>query len=152
MARNATTKNTANLPAIKKEPITLRSLALRYADMAERSFNEARSKFVKEVEQNPSAAIRWAGSIMETQTEYECWLFVRRYLDLVGTEHGQGLGITSDRTAIEQAVERISDDLMASIGGGESTSLLMRAQHTAEQVARKQTLPRIKSLLNCECA
>jgi hypothetical protein len=129
---------------------TLLDVALRYADNAEKSFNEARKKFIKEVEGNPSAAIRWASNIMETQAEYECWLLVRRYLGLVGTDSGSKIGINTDRAAIEKAVEAIRDDLMSSIGNGESTSLCSRAQHTAEQVARKNTLPRIESVLRCE--
>jgi hypothetical protein len=152
MARNANYKNTRKMPAIADKPVHfgIEGVTRKYIEMARTSFDEAKAKFIREVELNPASAIRWASSIMEEQAEFECWLMVEKMIELIGTDIGKERGIECIRTAIAAAVERITDDIMSSIGNGESTSLCSRAQHTAEQVGRKNCLPRIKGLLRCE--
>ena len=118
--------------------------------MARDSFEDKKAKFVKEVEANPAYAIRWAEGMMQEQAEFECWLMVEKMFGLIGTDIGKERGVECHRTAITAAVQRITDDLLSSIGNGESTSLCSRAQHVAEQVGRKNALPRIKGLLSCE--
>lgn len=152
MARNATTKNTAKMPAIAAPSVkwSLADVARKYIEMARNSFEEKKAKFINEVASNPAYAIRWAEGIMQEQAEYECWIVVEKFMSCIGTDHGNEIGVTSARDAVVHAVNRITDDLMSSIGSGESTSLCSRAHHTAEQVGRKSALPRIKALLTCE--
>ena len=113
--------------------------------LRENQFNEAKEKFAKEARENPAYAIKWADRVMESQYQYECWVFAAKHLARVGTV--EGMAYATKRQAIEGCVEMITDDLMISIGGGQSTCLLARADHLAKQNGYKAGLGEIKGLL-----
>lgn len=113
--------------------------------LREKQYNEAKGKFAKEAIENPAYAIKWADKVMESQYVYECWVFAQKHLARVGT--GEGMCFATKQEAIAACVEMITDELMTSIGGGQSTCLLARADHLARQNGYKSGLREIKGLL-----
>lgn len=111
--------------------------------LREGQFNEAKAKFLKDAEANPAYAVKWADGMMTMQYHYECWIICRKHLARVGVEGG----FATKREAVQACCDYLMDDLMISIGGGQSTCLLSRCDHNCKQVGYKRGLEDIRSLL-----
>jgi len=114
--------------------------------LRENQFNEAKAKFIKEAETNPAYAIKWADSLMTQQYIYECWIICQKHLASVGKEDG----FATKRDAVQACCDYIMADVMMSIGGGQSTCLLSRCDHTCKQVGYKRGLEDIRPLLRSD--
>jgi nitrite reductase/ring-hydroxylating ferredoxin subunit len=145
MTRNATCKNTKNIPAIPAKGFEW-SFDGEFAAMfrsREQMFNDAKAKFLKDAEGNPAYAVKWADGMMTTQYEYECWIICQKHLARVGI----GDGFVTKREAVQACYDYLMQDLMVSIGGGQSTCLLTRCDHVCKQVGYKRGLEEIARLL-----
>lgn len=111
--------------------------------LREEQFNEAKAKFLKDAETNPAYAVKWADSMMTMQYVYECWIICQKHLARVGVEGG----FATRREAVQACCDYLMEDLMMSIGGGQSTCLLTRCDHNCKQVGYKRGLEDIRPLL-----
>ncbi len=143
---NAKTSKTPSIPASDDQGRINWTFDVEVAHVArlrEEQFNEAKAKFLKDAETNPAYAVKWADGMMTMQYVYECWLILQKHLARVGVDGG----FATKREAVQACYEYLMDDLMMSIGGGQSTCLLTRCDHNCKQVGYKRGLEDIRPLL-----
>ena len=147
MAKSKKTQVAAAPVEIKKYPpevIAQRAMErfehqLQYhRDRAESS----KAAFQEDAAKDPAYAVRWASGMLECLHEARAWETAAKYLAKVGDEY------PTISAALAAVCEKYTDSLICAIGSGESTSLLTRADHTAEMVGKKMALRDLQGLLD----